>query len=328
MGAIARPELGLLLALLRLEPRVPTGSRLRLEPYGHTMLRKTALYAFGAVAPLILTGLWISQADCCLGKAAPMPSCCDGLDAVFAATTGDAVEPGESIEITTASFLPLGGSSLPQGPMGEAVVKGTIRFDGEAPARAKIKMEADKVCEGMHKEPLESEEWIVGKDRGLKNVFVYVKKGIEGKYDPPKDAFVLDQKGCQYIPHVFGVVAGQKITIKNSDATTHNVHSFGKKNTAINQAQPAGSKDLEVEWKNAETKVAIKCDMHPWMSTYCHIVKHPFFAITDDNGSFTIRNLPAGEYTIEAIHESLPSQTMDVKVGDKETREANFTFKK
>ena len=289
------------------------------------MLRKSLLLALGVLAPICLTGLWVLHGDCCPIKAAltntaePTDSCCQ------AETQNDATVEAQFV---TASVFPLSTVNEPQGATGDASVKGTVKFEGTAPAREKINMEADAVCAKLHAEALTKEDLIVGKDGGVKNVFVYVKKGIDGKYDAPKDAFVLDQKGCQYIPHVFGVVAGQKITVKNSDATTHNVHSFGKKNKAINQAQPAGSKEIEVDWKTSEMSMAIKCDMHPWMSSICHIVKHPFFAITDENGKFEIKNLPAGDYTIEALAEGMPAQTVEVKVAAKEARDANFTFKK
>jgi plastocyanin len=283
------------------------------------MLRKSLLLALGVVVPVGVTGLWMFCGDCCKSKVVKTnASCCEE-------TASDAAVEAEFV---TASVFPLAGAAEPQGATGDASVKGVVKFEGAAPARDKIDMAADAVCAKLHTEALTKEDMIVGKDGGLRNVFVYVKKGIDGKYEPPKESFVLDQKGCQYIPHVFGVVAGQKITVKNSDATTHNVHSFGKKNKAINQAQPAGSKEIEVDWKTSEVNMAIKCDMHPWMSSYCHIVKHPFFAVTDDSGKFEIKNLPAGDYTIEAVHEGMPPQTMEVKVAAKESRDANFTFKK
>jgi plastocyanin len=291
------------------------------------MFRKSLILGFGAVAPICLTGVWVFAGDHCSKGSAVLsssaaPSCCAAKEAAATETE----MPALALEVNAPSEL---ATDAAQAPMGDSTVKGLVKFDGAAPTRESLNdlMKADAVCLKAHTDPLLKEDVIVGKDGGLKNVFVYVKKGADGKYEAPKDAFSLDQKGCVYVPHVFGVVLGQKVVVHNNDGTTHNIHTFPKRNKAINQAQPAGSKELELEMKTAEMSIPIKCDMHPWMMSVCYVVKNPFFAVTDDKGNFEIKNLPAGDYTFEAIHETLGAQTMDVKIAAKETKDANFTFK-
>jgi plastocyanin len=288
------------------------------------MLRNTLLVV-GAVAPFSLAGLFVQSA---VEPASPnatvaVMSCCSAAPAAAQSQAIDA-------QTNTESLKGLGyvGAPAQAGATGDATVKGKIKFEGEAPKREAIDMKSDGVCVKAHSAEVLKEDVVVGKDGALKNVFVYVKKGIEGKYDAPATTAVLDQHGCVYAPHVFGVVAGQKISIKNSDGTTHNIHTYGKKNRVINQGQPSGSPELSVEWKVAEMSLWIKCDMHSWMSSVCHVMKHPFFAVSGDDGSFEIKNLPAGKYTIAALHETLGEQTVDIEVAAKDSKDANFSFKK
>ncbi|MBI3819895.1 MAG: hypothetical protein HY286_14455 [Planctomycetes bacterium] len=264
------------------------------------MLRNSLLLVAGAIAPLGATGLYV-YSDVHSGS-------------------------NESVAATAGIVHVAGTPDAAAAQSGDATIKGNIKFDGEAPKREAVDMVKDGVCVKANAAPVMKEEMaIVGKDNGLKNVFVYIKKGIEGKFDAPKDAVALDQKNCMYSPHVFGLVAGQKLTVKNSDQTTHNVHSMGKKNKQLNQGQPAGSQELSVEnWKTKETSLWIKCDIHSWMSSVCHVVPHPFFAVTDEAGNFEIKNLPAGTYTLEAIHETLGSKELEVKVDAKGSVEAKF----
>lgn len=275
------------------------------------MLRNTLLLVVGAVAPLSITGLYVYSGEAVNAGSAGVAtaSCC------AAETNTEAAE---------MPFVAAEPTNLPQGTTGDATVKGTIKFKGEAPKREPVNMDADQVCVKAHTAAVLKEELIVGKEGALKNVFVYLKKGLDAKYDAPKDAVTLDQHGCQYVPHVFGLIAGQKLVVKNSDETTHNVHSYGLKNKQINNGQPAKSADIPVDgWKTQE-KFWIKCDIHSWMTSYCHVVKNPFFAVTDENGNFEIKNIPAGKYTFEAIHETLGAKELELTVDAKGNVEAKF----
>lgn len=213
------------------------------------------------------------------------------------------------------------------GATGAASVTGKIVFEGAVPAAEKYKMSADAFCAKSHPGDVAKEDVLVAADKGLANVFVYVKSGISGTYAPPATAAVIDQKGCTYVPHVFGVVAGQNIDILNSDPTLHNIHSLPEKNDAFNLGMPVQGMKYTKKFDKPEVMVRIKCDVHGWMSAYCGVVAHPFFAVTAPDGTYAIKNLPAGTYTIEAWHEKFGTQTQQVTVGATDSKAVPFTFK-
>jgi plastocyanin len=210
---------------------------------------------------------------------------------------------------------------------GPGTVTGRISFDGDAPARTPIRMAADPNCKAEN-ESL-SETTIVSADKGLKNVFVYVKDGLGNKvYETPTAPIVLDQKGCRYEPHVFGVHVGQPVEIRNSDPTLHNVHAIPKSNDEFNFGQQPSTPAFTKMFDTPEIGLSFRCDVHGWMRAYANVVTHPFFAVTKDDGTFEIKGLPAGTYTIEAWHERLGTQTQQVTITDgAPAATAAFTFK-
>ncbi len=227
---------------------------------------------------------------------------------------------------------------------GSATISGTVRFEGTAPTPKKVNMGADPKCAEMHKEPLSA---VIAKEPGapleeyyyitvnsngtLKDVFIYVKQGLEGKAAPPPMASVkLDQAGCRYQPHVFGIQVNQPLEIVNSDATDHNINaiSTAAKRTLFNVSQGiAGPKQLTKKFTKAEVMVKIKCNVHPWMRAYAGVLDHPFYGVSGEDGAFAITGLPAGTYTLEAWHEKYGTQTQQVTVADGETKSVDFTFK-
>ena len=222
------------------------------------------------------------------------------------------------------------------GPKGTAVIKGKVVLDGTPPKMKALSMSADAVCSKAHKKPVPSQGLIVYKKQGnaIPFVFVYVKKGVSGKYDAPKEPVLIDQLGCMYHPHVFGMVAGQEMDIRNSDPVNHNIHSLARKNNAFNFAQPNKGmvKKLtgSATFNKPEVMVKVKCDVHAWMSSYVGVLSHPFFDVTKSHtdtkdkaarGTFEIKNLPAGDYVLEAWHEKFGKVTQKVSVKDGETKE-------
>ena len=208
-----------------------------------------------------------------------------------------------------------------------ATVSGSVQFSGTAPKMEPISMSADPVCAGLHSAPVQTETVIANSNNTLKNVFVYVKEGLEGKaFEPPKESVVIDQKGCQYHPHVFGIQVGQKLEIVNSDNTLHNVHSLAEKSKQFNLGMPIQGMKLPKQFDNPEVMVKFKCDVHPWMNAFIGVLTHPFFAVTGDDGSFEIKNLPPGEYTIEAWHEKYGTQTQKITVPESGSEKVTFTF--
>lgn len=205
-------------------------------------------------------------------------------------------------------------------------VSGRALFEGTVERPQPIAMAADPVCMRLGKGAA-SEAMLVGSDGALQNVFVYVKDGLTGRtYPPPSTAVVLDQKGCRYTPHVFGVQVGQALEIVNSDPTLHNVHALPKINAEFNFGQPVENMRSRRTFARPEVMVAIRCDVHGWMSAYAGVVTHPFFAVTKAGGSFAIAGLPPGTYVLEAWHERLGTRTQQITVDDKKGATAAFTF--
>ena len=207
-------------------------------------------------------------------------------------------------------------------------VTGKINFKGAKPAASKIMMNADPKCVKLHAgKDVTSEQVVVNANNTLRYVFVYVKKGLEGKKFPtPTQKMTIDQKGCMYNPHMFGVMVNQPIEITNSDATLHNIHALPKNSKQFNIAQPKQGMKTTQKFDKAEVMVKVKCEVHNWMASYVGVLDHPFYAVSDDKGNFTIKDLPAGSYEIEAWHEKYGTQTMQVTVGASDTKTTDFTF--
>jgi plastocyanin len=204
-------------------------------------------------------------------------------------------------------------------------ISGTINYTGPDPDTA-IAMNADPNCAALHQQTVETEK-VVANDGKLANVFVYVKTGLEGKTFPtPTEKKVLDQKGCQYFPHVQGIQVGQPLEIKNSDATLHNIHALPASNQEFNQSQPFQDQKFDKVFDKPEIMVPIKCDVHPWMNGYVGVVSHPYYAVSSEDGTFKIEKLPPGNYTIEAWHEELGTQTQQVTVDPNGTATMDLTF--
>jgi plastocyanin len=208
-----------------------------------------------------------------------------------------------------------------------ATLTGRVTIDGPVPANAPLKMTGDAVCDRGHKEGATFDTFL-SENGGLGNVFVYVKDGL-GNYffDTPSESVKLDQKGCMYQPHVFGVQVGQNVEIVNSDPTLHTVHAAGNANPEFQFSQQFQTQKDVKFFTKLEVMVRFKCDVHPWMSAYAGVLEHPYFAVTKPEGSFEMKNLPAGTYTIEAWHEKLGIQTQSVTVADSEKKAIAFTFK-
>jgi len=205
-------------------------------------------------------------------------------------------------------------------------VSGKVSFEGTAPAPAAIKLESDPACVREHPNGMTADSVVVS-NGGLDNVFVYVKDGL-GNYafDAPAGPVKLDQKGCRYTPHVFGVRTGQPIEISNSDQTMHNVHGGGTANRQFNYSQALQGMKNTTTFTAPEVMVRFKCNVHGWMEAYAGVLPHPYFAVTA-GGAFELNDLPAGTYTIEAWHEKFGTQTQSVTVAPKEAKTLTFTFK-
>lgn len=243
------------------------------------------------------------------------------LVAAFAIAGCGGGQPQQEAAPPTAAAVDEPPPPLP----GEGTIAGKITFEGTAPKMQVIRMSSDPLCmvEGATSEVL-----LVGPGNGLANVFVYVKDGLGDRtFQAPKAPVVLDQEGCRYMPHVFGVQVGQPLRILNSDGTLHNVHAIPKINAEFNFGQPNKGDERVRTFDKPEIMIPFRCDVHGWMNSYGGVVPHPFFAVTKDDGTFEIKGLPEGTYTLEAWHERLGTQTVSVMSDGKTPVSAAFTFK-
>jgi plastocyanin len=210
---------------------------------------------------------------------------------------------------------------------GSASLTGVVTFAGTAPKPSPIDMSSDPFCAKAHPTPATTEDVVVGAHGGLANAVVYVSDGLGDRtFQPPEQAAVFEQKGCQYKPHVLALQANQKLEVVNSDQTTHNIHPIPNNNREWNMTQPHGT-PLEKTFAREEIAILVKCNIHPWMRGYIAVFKHPYFAVTDQNGSFALKDLPPGTYTISVWQEKLGTQNQKVTVAGGESKNLDFTFK-
>lgn len=208
------------------------------------------------------------------------------------------------------------------------VVSGTVKLDGPAPKMKPVKMDAEPNCAKQHSGPVLNEDVVTGEKGALAGVVIYVKGGLDGyRFDTPKEPVVIDQKGCMYSPHVIAVMTGQPIEISNSDNTTHNVHPVPSNNKEWNKSQPPGSAKITESFAREEVAIPVKCNVHPWMHSWIAVLKTPYFQVTSKEGTFSLKNLPPGEYTLVAWHGTLGTSEQKVTIGAKETKAVEFVFK-
>lgn len=210
---------------------------------------------------------------------------------------------------------PPAAPELPPPPQSGAVISGRACFVGKPPAVEPQPRGSDPFCAGV---TLPDDSLVIDSGGGLRSVFVRVLEAAGGPYQPPRSPVLVTQSQCRYLPRITGVVRGQPVLVSNSDGTLHNVHALVSGSTVLNQIQmnaEAPRIDLRpVATAATSNPLQLRCDIHPWMSAYLWIVEHPFFAVTADDGSFAIKNLPAGEYTLEAWHERLGTRRSKLTV--------------
>jgi hypothetical protein len=222
--------------------------------------------------------------------------------------------------------------SVPVAPLDPATlgtVSGTIHFVGKPPAPVKIDMSMDPVC-SMTAGDNFAEQYIVH-DGKLANVYVYIQSGPPAATSataPTPAPVVLDQLGCKYVPHVVALMRGGSVEFRNSDSTMHNIHTLptvaGGAPIDISQG-PKGAPQIK-QFNQPEVMIPVRCNNHPWMNAFINVSATPFFAVTDADGHFNIGGMPAGTYTLAAVHEKMGEQTMTVTVEPKGTAKADFSF--
>lgn len=236
---------------------------------------------------------------------------CSGTKGPKQATATPVPDPGYKVDPATA------GS-----------VSGKALFTGKKPAQKKIDMDSDPICAKLHPDPVFDEAIAVNPSGGLANVFVYIKQGLEDKkFTPPEDPVVIDQKGCWFRPRVLGVQVGQILKVTNSDPLTHNIHPLAQVNREWNQSQPPESEPFIRRFIQPEVMIRVKCNIHGWMRAWIGAVPHPYFAVTNADGAFELKNVPPGNYTLEAWQEELGKLEQQVTLAPSGKNEITFQFK-
>ncbi|MGH7550264.1 MAG: carboxypeptidase regulatory-like domain-containing protein, partial [Gemmatimonadota bacterium] len=203
-------------------------------------------------------------------------------------------------------------------PDSAATITGVVNFEGTSPAPEPIDMSEEPTCAEKYTEPPAKQAAVVSEGH-LANVYVHVTEGLPDlDFPTPSEGVTLDQDGCLYHPHVMAIQVGQPLIIKNSDGILHNINTQPTQNRGFNISQPV-EMETEREFSTAEVMIPVKCDVHGWMEAYIGVQDHPYAAVTGSDGSFSLANLPPGDYVVEAWHELYGTQTQNVTVGPQES---------
>lgn len=207
-------------------------------------------------------------------------------------------------------------------------ITGKVEFAGKKPPRQTVTMESDPQCAKLHTSAVFDDVIAVNNNGTLANVFVYIKQGLESKtFAPPAEPVVIEQKGCWFGPRVLGIQVGQTLRVTNADPVTHNIHPLAQVNREWNQSQEPGAEALTRKFLQPEVMIRVKCNIHGWMHAWVGVVAHPYFAVTGTDGTFTLRNVPPGNYTIEVWQEKLGKQEQPITLASAGTSELVFKYK-
>jgi plastocyanin len=238
---------------------------------------------------------------------------------LFLAACGSSTQSGNEAEIG------LPAAHVDEGTAG--TISGRVLFTGAAPAMPEIDFSSNPQCERQHHTPQKAETVVVNPNKTLRNVFIRIKDGLpRARWTPPAQAVQLDQKGCVYEPHVLGIMAGQQLEILNDDPVNHNVHAECRVNPAWNESQPPRAEHKFKRFDSPEGLFPVTCSVHPWMRGYIAVSAHPFFAVTGDDGSFTLKGVPPGTYTIEAVHEKYGTKEGHLTLAPRGNATVDFTY--
>jgi plastocyanin len=226
--------------------------------------------------------------------------------------------------LVAASF----GARVNARPADGSGISGKIYFKGKAPELRPISMDKDPVCASEQSGTVLPEDGRVNANGTLPNAFVYISKGTGNlTVKAPPNSVTLTQRGCIYQPHVLGVQVGQPLQVVTVDPTAHNIHvSANKGNRDWNVTQQPGTTSVNTKFSQPAVMIPVHCNIHPWMEAFIGVVTNPYFAVTGDDGSFTIKNVPPGDYTLSVWTSTFGTQEHAVTVRAGESASADFTF--
>jgi plastocyanin len=202
-------------------------------------------------------------------------------------------------------------------------ISGAVTYQGVAPRPARIDIARDKeVCGGV---PHLSEELVVGPNGGIKDAIVAIPDIAKGESLKAETNVKFDQRSCVYQPHVLAFPAGSTVEVLNSDNLLHDLRTYSKLNPPLNLAQSKSVKSIKLVIEKPEL-VKVGCYIHSWMQAWWYVAGNPYYAVSAADGSFAIRNLPAGNYTVSVWQEKLGRQNQSVAVKPGATTSVNFVY--
>jgi plastocyanin len=208
-----------------------------------------------------------------------------------------------------------------------ATITGRVTLEGTPPVTKPIDMSAEPFCAKLNSAPVFPQQVVTGEAESLANAVVYIKD-FPADYivDAPAASATLSQRGCMYDPHIVALRTGQTLEIKNADQATHNVLAMPEQNPKWNRSETPASAPIEETFAVPELAIPVRCNVHPWMKSYVFVFRHPYYAVTGNDGQFELKILPPGTYTIEAWQEKYGKQDATITVGPKESKPLNFKF--
>jgi plastocyanin len=207
-------------------------------------------------------------------------------------------------------------------------VQGMIMFEGEVPQAQPLDMASEPACQAHWADQgiSPTRDMVSVQNGHIADVLVYVKEGLEGmRFPTPREAVVIDQVGCRYTPYVAGVQTGQTLTFRNSDGLLHNVNASPQINRPFNFSQPVNM-DTNRTFAQSEVAIPVRCDVHGWMRAYVGVTSHPYHTVTNSGGTFSLRDLPPGDYVVEAWHPQLGTMEQSITVATGQTAQLSLTF--
>ena len=210
-------------------------------------------------------------------------------------------------------------------PAAGGTVSGKITYTGTPPKMKQIDMAKEPSCAKEHTTPVMNESVVTGPGNTLGDVVVYISAG-GAPTTVPSTAVTFEQKGCQYLPHVLPMQAGQQLEIKNDDQTSHNIHPMSQVNPEWNKSQPPGAPPIQTTYAKPEF-IPVKCNVHPWMHGYFAVLNTSHSTVSGSDGTYSLSGLPPGKYTVTAWQERFGTQSQEVTIAGSETAKLDFSLK-
>jgi plastocyanin len=229
-------------------------------------------------------------------------------------------------KVCTAALVILWGAGVVAPAPGSGAIQGSVIYTGTPVKAEPINMSKEPECIKMHAKPLMAEKVVTGPGETLRNVVVYISAGASDSSPVPTTAVSFDQQGCQYTTHVLAFRVGQEVRISNSDPFSHNIHPLARINREWNRIQPPRTPPFSYSYENEEF-IPVKCNIHSWMQAYFVVLKTRHFAVTGEDGRFTLPDLSPGTYTVTAWHETYGTQSREITVAGNQAPTVNFVFR-